>query len=315
MKAIYSRAVFRIIYRVQIIFLVIISFESEGFAQKTKSKTKVRMSLDYYNNADKSRSLDATLYFVQDRIRKPVSDEIIFFYIGDISENIILDSIMTDGNGTAQIKFDEDYNFSLDEERTVNITAVFKGNKSFTSAKSDISLKDIFMELFLSEINGLKTVSVRAYEIGNDKEMVPVENTKINFYVPRLFSDQLIGESKFNEGKSSIEFPNNIAGDTIGNISIIARIEDHDNYGTVARQLENFRWGNTEPIEDDKSLMTIQINIPTRALWHSNAPMWMIVTLVILLTGVWSHYMYVIYQLVKLHQLGKKKKINIQEGI
>jgi hypothetical protein len=185
---------------------------------------------------------------------------------------------------------------------------------SFTRAKSNISLKDVFMELFLSEINSIKTVSVRAYEIGNNKELYPVENAKVNFYVPRLFSDQLIGNSNFSDGMCSIEFPSDIAGDTIGNISIIARIEDHDYYGNVERQLRNFRWGTTEPIEDDKSLMTIEISIPTRALWHTNAPMWMIVTLIVLLIGVWSHYMYVIFQLIKLSRLGRKK-INSQEGI
>jgi hypothetical protein len=154
-----------------------------------------------------------------------------------------------------------------------------------------------------------KTVSVRGYEIGNDEEMIPVQDADVYFYVPRLFSDQIIGESEIVDGQSYIIFPENIAGDTIGNISIIARIEDHDEYGNVERKVSNFRWGTTAPIEDDKSLMTITINIPTRALWHTNAPLWMIFTLIFLLIGVWGHYVFVIISLFKLKSLSSKKKI------
>ena len=161
-----------------------------------------------------------------------------------------------------------------------------------------------------SGVVAVKSISVRAYELGNSKDLSPVEDADVNFYVPRLFSDQLIGEGSIRDGKCSIEFPENIAGDTIGNISLIARIEDHDNYGNVEREIKDFRWGSTQPIEEDKSLMTIEITIPTRALWHTNAPLWMIVTLIILLTGVWSHYFYVIYQLFRMKKLSPDKNIN-----
>jgi len=315
MKAIKTQSIFGIILRAQIIILLFFVVEIKTFSQNTKSKTRVRMSLDFYNNVDHSRSLDATLYYIENRVRKPVINELIVFYLGEISDNILIDSLLTDNNGVAQLSFGENLTFDVDEERSVQITADFKGNKTVTSAKSSISITDVFMELFISEIELTKMVSVRAYEMGNNKEMFPVEEAKVNFYVPRLFGDQLVGDGNINDGKCSIEFPENIAGDTIGNISIIARIEDHDDYGNVERQLQDFRWGATQPIEEDKSLMTIEISIPTRALWHTNAPLWMIVTLIILLTGVWSHYFYVVFQLIKLNRLNKNKKINNPEEI
>ncbi|MCK5210391.1 MAG: hypothetical protein KAQ79_20290 [Cyclobacteriaceae bacterium] len=289
--------------------VIAVLFNTAIFSQSTKNKLKIRMSLDYYNNSDNSRTLNATLYVVKDRQRVPVANEKVYFYVGDISDNNILVSIITDANGLSQYVFPEDYKFPIDEERKVSFTAQFNGNKSFAKKSAKIDVKEIFMELFLSEINSAKTVSVRGYEIGNDNEMVPIEDADVLFYVPRFFNDQIIGEGEFIEGKSQIEFPENIAGDTIGNISIIARIEDHDLYGNVERKVANFRWGTTAPIEEDKSLMTIQISIPTRALWHTNAPLWMIITLIILLVGVWGHYIFVIINLFKLKSLSSKKKI------
>lgn len=292
------------------LMVLALSFSTSLFAQSSKSKLKTRMSLDYYNSSDNLRTLSASVYVVKDRQRVPAANEKVYFYVGEISDNNILDSIYTDADGRSQYVFPNDYKFPIDEERKVSFTAQFNGNKSFAKKSAQVDVIEIFMELFLSEINSEKTVSVRGYELGEDNEMVPIEDADVSFFVPRLFSDQIIGKSEFIEGKSQIEFPENIAGDTIGNISIIARIEDHNMYGNIERKVANFRWGTTAPIEEDKSLMTIQISIPTRALWHTNAPLWMIITLIILLVGVWGHYIFVIYNLFKLKNLSRKKKIS-----
>jgi hypothetical protein len=315
MKSLKTQSFCRSFGKYWIIVLLILVCQTDLASQGTKknAKTRVRMSLAYYNDVSKARSLIATLYYIENRVRIPVTNEMVIFYLGDLSDDIVIDSILTDDKGKARLKFEEDNRFPVNEERIFYISASYKGNKSFTSVKSDMAIKDVIMELFLSEIAGAKTIAVRAFEMGNGSELVPVDDAEVNFYVPRLFSDQLIGEGEISEGNGGIEFPDNIAGDTIGNISIIARIEDHDEYGNVERQLNDFRWGNTQPIEEDKSLMTIEITIPTRALWHTNAPLWMIITLIILLTGVWSHYFYVIYQLTKLKKLSKNKKMNVPE--
>jgi len=309
MKTIYNlQELNRLTWSIHLMVLIML-LSTASFSQSTKNKLKTRMSLNYYNQSDNSRILNASIYVVKNRQKVPIVNEKVDFFIGDVSDSNILGSMITDANGLAQYVFPEDFKFPIDEERLVSYTAEFKGNSSFVKKSAQIDLKEIFMELFLSEINSEKTISVRAYELGNDNEMVPVEDADVLFYVPRLFSDQIIGESEFIEGKSQIEFPESIAGDTIGNITILARIEEHDMYGNVERKVANFRWGTTAPIEEDKSLMTIQISIPTRALWHTNAPLWMIVTLVVLLVGVWGHYIFVIINLFKLKRLSRKKKI------
>lgn len=270
--------------------------------------------LDFFDKSDKSKSIKATVYALKDRMRNYPVNEKIYFYYGDRSDENILDSATIDNNGVAQLDFPEGYAFLTGEDGTVTVSAYFNGNESFTEKSAEISFIELEMELMLTEVEGSKTIEVRAYEKRKDDEMMPVKMANISFYVPRYFNDQKIGESEFAMGKTSLKFPENIAGDTIGNVSIIARIEDHSEYGNVERSITNFRWGTTQPIQEDKSLMTIQITIPTRALWHTNAPLWMIITLIILLTGVWSHYIYVIYQLSKLHKLGKKNQMEQKAG-
>ncbi|MFC2123351.1 hypothetical protein ACFLU5_00960 [Bacteroidota bacterium] len=301
----YIRSVASFIFVFHFIFMYSNSIAQSG---QNKKKLRTRMSLSYNNNANNTKTIIATVFIVKDRQRVPVINEKVLFYIGEISDGIKLDSAITNLKGEAQLDFPEQYDFPLDEEtNSITITADFQGNDTHSARSTDINFKEILMELFLSEVSSTKTVSVRAYEIGNGSGMLPAEDASVSFYIPRLFGDQKIGESDIEEGKSYIEFPENIAGDSIGNITVIARIEEHDLYGNVERKVSNFRWGSKKPIEEDKALMTIEISIPTRGLWHSNAPMWMIVTLIILLAGVWGHYLYVILQLVKLARLKNRK--------
>jgi hypothetical protein len=44
---------------------------------------------------------------------------------------------------------------------------------------------------------------------------------------------------------------------------------------------------------------------PTRELWTPVAPLWMIITLVILLAGVWAHYVYAVIQMIRIKQSSK----------
>ena len=81
----------RVIHPRLVILMLALAFHIDLNAQtkKNNKKTRVRMSLDYYNGADKSRYLIASLYFIENRVRNPVVNGSVTFYLGDISENNI----------------------------------------------------------------------------------------------------------------------------------------------------------------------------------------------------------------------------------
>jgi len=45
-----------------------------------------------------------------------------------------------------------------------------------------------------------------------------------------------------------------------------------------------------------------------RELWTPIAPVWMIVTLIIMLAGVWGHYIFAVIQLIIIKHQSKQKK-------
>ncbi|MCL4481954.1 MAG: hypothetical protein M1445_04965, partial [Bacteroidetes bacterium] len=130
--------------------------------------------------------------------------------------------------------------------------------------------------------------------IGPNGESIPLKETNFNLYVQGLFTKLKIGECFVDAGEGTFEFPKNIPGDENGNLKIFVRLEENEEFGDVEK-VETAKWGNHRSgfVE------------PVRSLWTSGAPIWMITTLIILLAGVWSHYIYAIIQLIKIRKEGK----------
>ena len=116
-----------------------------------------------------------------------------------------------------------------------------------------------------------------------------------------MFNLLKIGETDLDEaGTGKVEYPGKLVGDSLGNIIILARIEENDMFGNVQGQ-SSISWGIPKQYYLAEK--------PSRELWTPIAPIWMIVTLIIMLTGVWAHYIYAVVQLIKIKQISKKTQI------
>jgi hypothetical protein len=83
-----------------------------------------------------------------------------------------------------------------------------------------------------------------------------------------------------------------------GNLTIISKFEEHPVYGNVEVKAIK-KWG--VPASNS-------VPVAHRALWTKTAPRWMIITLSILLTGVWGHYLFAIISLIRIKRESKKQK-------
>jgi hypothetical protein len=93
---------------------------------------------------------------------------------------------------------------------------------------------------------------------------------------------------------TSLEFPTSIPGNQLGYLTIVAKVEDNESYGNVAVS-GTINWGKPLP----------PMKIIKRGLGDTDAPLWMVYTLIVLLSVVWFHYMYVIYTVFRIRHLGK----------
>ena len=99
-------------------------------------------------------------------------------------------------------------------------------------------------------------------------------------------------EGSLEDGEFLFEFPNDVPGDAYGDLSVIARITEHDDYGTVETR-QKVRWG--EPV-------SFVLEAKPRALW-SRAPLWIIGSVCLAFILVWYHYLLAVVKLFRIRKL------------
>lgn len=260
------------------------------------------LSLKYLKKSDGSVYLEGHLsLFNEEEI--PLQDQYVQFFTG-IDSLQEVGAMYTGANGKAGISIPEGFSVPVNEEGFFKYYARFEGNDSLEMAEAEVEYKDVNLEMRLEEIDSVKTVLLKAYEFAGSGDTVPVPDEDVYLFVTRMFSNLSIAEDWLNgEGELVIEFPDDLPGDSTGMVTILAMFQDHGVYGNV-EQRQTIQWGQPSDITLSESY---------RALWTQYAPTWMVVTLSILLTGVWSHYLFVIIKLFQIKRERKKTKNSIRD--
>lgn len=270
---------------------------SNPLYSQEEAKISPYIQLQYFKNTNESRFLKTTLTYSFNRMEIPIPGmEIAFF--SEAEGKKLLGSVFTDDRGVATMELTKDIGLPVNEDGLWEFSTEFEGNDTIEEGSSELSIRDVKLEMSLQEVDSIKTISLKAFTTERNSD-IPVSEEVVMIYVPRMFSMLPIGEATLDErGTSSIEFPSDLPGDSIGNLTIISKFEEHPDFGNVEKKVE-IKWGvpavNKAPVEH-------------RALWTKTAPMWMIITLSVLLTGVWGHYLFAIISLILIKRDSKKQR-------
>lgn len=162
----------------------------------------------------------------------------------------------------------------------------------FAPYTGDYKVRDLLLELNLEIIDSVNTMGIRV-QSWEEGELVGIEDEEVILYAQRLFSKLKIAETWTSKtGEDNAEFPMDLPGGINGEVKIIAGLEDHSDFGTVFVS-GTVNWGIPLPTEAQEK---------ERELWSMDAPVWMIVTFWVLMTGVWGHYFWMIWNLRSLNK-------------
>jgi hypothetical protein len=267
------------------------------FAQDDEAVTEKispMLRLTVTKNQDNSRLLAATLSYRDPEtreVKQVVGAPLIFVTGWDNPDKI--ETIQTDSRGSAKCILPADYIFSRNKEGFIFFGVEFEGNELLDSKESEMEVIDIALEISFEIIDSVKTVLVKAEKILGEGKTEALSEESIPVFVNRMFSHLKIGEIDLEDGEGVFEFPANIPGDTLGMLNVIVKFEEHETFATVLKS-GNIDWG----------VVTSHHTVyHPRSLWTQVAPVWMIVTLSIMLLGVWGHYIYTIIQLIRLKRI------------
>lgn len=276
-----------------LLVILLLVFSVNLFCQENE-KISPYLNLRFLRNTDDSCSLTAVLTYSKNRIEMPLAGMDIHVFTGS---NRILRDLKTDPKGIAVVKLGSS-DLVSDKSGMWPFSASFSGNDSIDAVSSEILVRNASLSMLLDEADSTKTINLHA-EKSEAGKMVPAAGEVMTVYVTRMFSLLPVGEVTFDDaGNGTINFPADLPGDKEGNVTIIAKFEDHPEFGNIEK-ITNVKWGIPPAISAHQS---------RRALWTKTAPRWMIYSLSVLLTGVWGHYMFAFVSLIRIKRSAIKSK-------
>ena len=261
---------------------------------QAQSKTRTRLKAYYERLPDNKRKVSVVLTQGSGRSLAFVENAEVLISTFDHENEIELTSLTTDLNGESFLLIDPEYPFIKDEEGYYTINTKFEGNDTLKAADKLIKFKDLNIELSFQTEDTLKTLTVSTFELDSAGNHVPAGELDLNIGVERLYSILFIEKVETNEeGVATMVFPNDIPGDSTKAINVVARIDEDDNYGTVTSS-SKINWGITPN-------PPLQVN--ERSLFGDEAPLWMIISVFVILSGAFYHFVLAVIKLYKMRNL------------
>ena len=261
-----------------------------------QKKDRVRMKMYYYKEADGARKISIALTAGSGKRMHGVQNGTVKINSILNDSTINLATLETDTLGQLDLYLAEDYVLPMDEDGKSTIEASYGGSDQYRSASNDIEIVDLELEFEFTIEDSVKYLKIIANSINGVGEKIPVEELSVGIGVQRLYSVLPIEEIEtYEDGVAELEIPDDIPGDAEGKLIFVAKIDDHDEFGTVTRHAES-NWG----IPVDYSMKPL-----ARQLFTDEAPLWMIISVFIILLGAWYHFFLSISKLIKLKKAGK----------
>lgn len=172
------------------------------------------------------------------------------------------------------------------------------GDPSYEDAEDQITIADAKINLVYSGEDSVKTFA--ASILGwKEQAYSPMPDAELKLCIKRTFNFLPVGEpgATTNEnGEISGELPPDIPGNANKTITIAARLEDNDTYGTV-EVTKDVPWAilpKTNPVRG-------------RTLWSpgGNAPLVLVISSITIIVIIWGTIFYLVSLLFKIKRLGK----------
>ena len=285
------------IYLVLALILSISNFHALISQGSTVENYRTSFEMTTLKKADNTRDLKVEFTATNKEDKKDViavsGAEIEFFNILNDEENS-LGKATTDGDGKALLSLPADQKYLVDEDSYFTIVARYEGNDVMDYEESEIMLRDVFLEMEVIEEDDVRTLNVNAYTMDADGEKSDVEEMDIKVGVQGLLSRLVLEEGTLEAGSYEFEVPEDIHGNSEGDLTFYAYVDDNMEYGSVYQKAS---------VKDNTKIAGLVHE--DHKLWTKAAPLWMYIVLSIMLIGVWANYVYTVVNLTKIKKLSK----------
>ena len=274
---------------------------------QSQSKTPVRVYLEHFTSQEEHQ-LSIRVLTKNGRRYRPAQGVEIKLYISKISPEYLLGTVVSATDGTNTYTFTKEQNEIAENSKITTYYGVVHENDSIKSKEVDITIKDVNLEVvYFGDSIWQKQIYVHVTETDSMGNNNPQKNVRVKILVDRPLSPLPIKDvfstpdddgdlSTDAEGNIYMNFPDDLPGDEDGNLKILLKIVEDDDYGTV-EVADIKQWGVPTNIND----LTLR-----RSLWASgaNAPIPLLIFVISLIVAVWGIIFYIVFKIFHIRKLG-----------
>ncbi len=231
-----------------------------------------------------------------------------FQNVGGIALNLFLDkdtsatligNVVTDERGKAWANIPHSLKKQWDNSVKHTFIAAFRGNAKYDSTSTDLTVGKA--KILIDTVSG-RSIVATVMEM-KDTTWTPVKGVDVVLAIRRLDADLTINETPTfttdSTGKAFGDFKmNGIPGDAKGNITLIAKIVDNDQYGNLSID-KTVPWGA-------KFKYVSTFDKRTLFATNSKAPVWLMLIVTSIVIVVWGILIMLVFNLVRIKKLGRE---------
>jgi hypothetical protein len=271
-------------------------FAGASFCQDT-AKTSLILNLGYYNDNNQMQYLKAVTKTKVKGKFKLVAGIPVSFYITSESQANLLGRATTNDKGQAVILIPPAARDEWNKSPKQHFLVVSDSSKSFDGTNTSIDLSKAKIKIDTAED---KKIIATLYEL-KDSVWVPIKGVDMKVAVKRLGGDLNVNETPTyttdSLGVVNADFKQqHLPGDSLGNLILIARVEDNDIYGNLTTE-KTVPWGTEARYQAAYNHRSLYARRGWSPLWLE----WMAYSII---AAVWLVLMYLFVQIRKLKKLG-----------
>ena len=262
------------------------------------AKNDLLLSMGYYNTNNQTQYLAAHAKTKIDGKFQMVAGLTVNFYItNDSVASHLLGKAITDEKGNAYLLIPPAAKDEWNKSNKQNFVAVSPSTKLYDETKTSIPITKAKLKI---DTLADKKIQVTALEL-KDTVWTPMKGVELKVAIKRAGGDLNVSETQSyttdSTGTISAEYKrDSLAGDSKGNLILIAKVEDNDNYGNLSVE-QTVPWGiKTEyfSVFDKRTLFARR----------GHSPIWLELIAYSIIIAVWGVLIYLIGQLNKIKKLG-----------
>jgi 5-hydroxyisourate hydrolase-like protein (transthyretin family) len=288
----------------RLLFISLLAASNLCLAQSDSTKPETSVTIHHFiiNN-----SFQYLLVEAKTKINsrwQPLKRQVFQLYLDSNKAENLINKVMTDSDGKAKAIVPPGLKATWDASPTHKFIAVAEATskEEETTTEAEITKAKILIDT--SNNDGARTVNVQVLKLENNN-WTAVKDVDVKIGVKRLGGELKIGDeetySTDSLGQVAGEFKrDSLPGDVKGNLTLVARVEDNDQLGSLSIE-KTVPWGiYVKPVS----------NFGQRALWaaRGKAPIWLMFMAYSIILAVWGVIFYLILRIIKISRLGKAEE-------